>query len=101
MAAVNAAADQPDLRSFVVGLHRDQDAVTAGLTLPWNSGVVESHVNRLVLWNLICQVHSWSPCFTATIGSSVAVAGTPISRGVTPAGVGTSTSRSRSWSSAA
>jgi transposase len=46
MAAVDAD-DQPALRSFVVGLRRDQDAVTAGLTLPWSSGVVEGHVNRL------------------------------------------------------
>src|SRR5664280_589443 len=38
--------------------------------------------------------------FTATIGSSVAVAGTPICRGVDPAGVGTSTSRCKSRSSA-
>jgi len=28
-------------------LRRDQDAVTAGLTLPWSSGVVEGHVNRI------------------------------------------------------
>jgi transposase len=41
------ASGQPDLRSFVTGLRRDQDAVTAGLTLPWNSGVVEGHVNRI------------------------------------------------------
>ncbi|MEV5176507.1 hypothetical protein AB0L10_36700 [Streptomyces flaveolus] len=26
---------------------RDLDAVIAGLTLPWNSGVVEGHVNRI------------------------------------------------------
>ncbi|MBA8931813.1 transposase [Kutzneria viridogrisea] len=39
--------DQPALRSFVRGLRRDQDAVTAGLTLPWSSGTVEGHVNRL------------------------------------------------------
>ena len=37
----------PELRSFVTGLRRDQDAVTAGLTLPWSSGVVEGHVNRI------------------------------------------------------
>jgi transposase len=37
----------PELRSFVTGLRRDQDAVTAGLTLRWNSGVVEGHVNRI------------------------------------------------------
>lgn len=45
--AVVDADDQPALRSFVVGLRRDQGAVTAGLTLPWNSGPVEGHVNRL------------------------------------------------------
>lgn len=36
-----------------------------------------------------------------TIGRSVTVAGTPISRSVVPAGVGTSARRSSSWSSAA
>ncbi|MET9592064.1 hypothetical protein ABZY45_14050 [Streptomyces sp. NPDC006516] len=25
----------------------DRDAVIAGLTLPWNSGVVEGHINRI------------------------------------------------------
>ncbi|MFJ6504741.1 MULTISPECIES: hypothetical protein [unclassified Streptomyces] len=29
------------------GIDRDRDAVIAGLTLPWNSGVVEGHVNRI------------------------------------------------------
>lgn len=46
MAAV-AAGDQPALHSFVLGLRRDQDAVTTGLTLPYNSGPVEGHVNRI------------------------------------------------------
>lgn len=46
MAAVDAD-DLPALRSFVIGLRRDQDAVTAGLTLHWNSGPVEGHVNRI------------------------------------------------------
>ncbi|WP_084515697.1 transposase, partial [Nocardia acidivorans] len=41
------ADDQPALHSFVRGLRRDQDAVTAGLTLHWNSGTVEGHVNRI------------------------------------------------------
>jgi hypothetical protein len=50
------------------------------------------------LWNLIC--HPCLPWFTETIGSRVAVAGTPISRGVAPAGVGMSTSCSRSLSRA-
>ena len=35
------------LRSFVTGLRRDLDAVTAGLTLVHNSGPVEGHVNRI------------------------------------------------------
>lgn len=46
MTAVEAD-DLPALWSFVKGLRRDQDAVTAGLTLPWNSGAVEGHVNRI------------------------------------------------------
>lgn len=45
-----AAADasgEPAIRSFVAGLRRDIDAVTAGLTLPHSSGAVEGHVNRI------------------------------------------------------
>ena len=41
------ASGLPELRSFITGLRRDQDAVTAGLTLPYSSGVVEGHVNRI------------------------------------------------------
>ncbi len=32
------AADLPELRSFANGIRRDQQAVTAGLTLPYSSG---------------------------------------------------------------
>jgi transposase len=32
-------------------LRRDQDAVTAGLTLQWSSGAVEGHVNRIKMIN--------------------------------------------------
>ncbi|MFE7746819.1 transposase [Nocardia sp. NPDC057455] len=46
MAAVDAD-DLPALHSFVRGLRRDLDAVTAGLSLPWSSGPVERHVNRI------------------------------------------------------
>ena len=46
MAAVEAN-NLPDLRSFVTGLRRDHDAVTAGLTMPHSSGKVEGHVNRI------------------------------------------------------
>jgi transposase len=41
------ADDFPALHSFVRGLRRDLDAVTAGLTLSWSSGPVEGHVNRI------------------------------------------------------
>ncbi|MFC4517253.1 MULTISPECIES: transposase [Streptomyces] len=39
--------DLPGLHTFAAGIERDRDAVIAGLTLPWNSGVVEGHVNRI------------------------------------------------------
>ena len=42
-----AADDLPALHSLLTGLRRDLHAVTAGLTLPWNSGAVEGHVNRI------------------------------------------------------
>jgi transposase len=35
--------------SFMTGVHQDQDAVLAGLTLPWSTGPVEGQVNRLKL----------------------------------------------------
>jgi hypothetical protein len=41
------AAGEPSLRSFVTGLRADQDAVANGLNLPWSSGAVEGHVNRI------------------------------------------------------
>jgi transposase len=41
------ATGEPALRSFVTGLRAGQDAVTNGLSLPWNSGAVEGHVNRV------------------------------------------------------
>ena len=46
IAAVEAD-DQPDLHSFARGLKHDYDAVVNGLTLPWNSGVVEGTVNKI------------------------------------------------------
>ncbi|MEV3976060.1 transposase [Streptomyces sp. NPDC050698] len=39
--------DLPSLHALAAGIDRDLDAVIAGLTLPWNSGVVEGHVNRI------------------------------------------------------
>ncbi|QJS99127.1 transposase [Streptomyces asoensis] len=41
------ADDLPSLHTFVNALERGLAAVTAGLTLRWNSGVVEGHVNRI------------------------------------------------------
>ncbi|MFJ9576224.1 transposase [Streptomyces sp. NPDC101191] len=43
------AVRQEDLLSLTLaaGIDRDRDAVIAGLTLPWNPGVVEGHVNRI------------------------------------------------------
>ena len=40
-------SDLVPLRSFASSLRQDFDAVTAGLTLSWSSGVVEGHVNRI------------------------------------------------------
>ncbi|WSW10895.1 transposase [Streptomyces sp. NBC_01005] len=45
--AATATTELPSLRRFAQHLERDLDAVTAGLTQPWNSGVVEGHVNRI------------------------------------------------------
>jgi transposase len=37
----------PGLHSFANGIDRDRPAVIAGLTLPYSSGAVEGHVNRI------------------------------------------------------
>jgi transposase len=55
-----------ELHSFVAGIEQDHVAVTAGLTMPFSSGVAEGDVNRIIMWNLICQparlaVVSWAP----------------------------------------
>ncbi|WP_438479285.1 transposase [Streptomyces asiaticus] len=43
-----AEQDAPKpMKSFAGFLRQDLDAVTAGLTLPWSSGVVAGHVNRV------------------------------------------------------
>ncbi|MFJ3706163.1 MULTISPECIES: transposase [Streptomyces] len=39
--------DLPGLHPLAAGIDRDRDAVITGLTLPWSSGVVEGHVNRI------------------------------------------------------
>ena len=35
------------MRRFAKGLCEDYDAVKAGVTLPWSTGPVEGHINRL------------------------------------------------------
>jgi transposase len=41
------ADDQPDLHSLAAGIRRDQDAVTAGLALPYSSAAMEGNVNKI------------------------------------------------------
>jgi transposase len=43
------ASGIPELATFATGLRKDWAAVLAGLTLPWNSGPVEEHVNRIIV----------------------------------------------------
>ncbi|WP_436846322.1 ISL3 family transposase [Streptomyces shenzhenensis] len=39
--------DLPSLHTLAAGIDHGLDAVIAGLTLPWSSGAVEGHVNRI------------------------------------------------------
>ena len=41
------ASPVSELRGFANGLRKDWAAVTAGLTVPYSSGAVEGHVNRI------------------------------------------------------
>jgi transposase len=41
------ADDQPELHSLAAGIRRDQEAVTAGLALPYHSGAMEGNVNKI------------------------------------------------------
>ena len=41
------ADDQPELHSLATGIRRDQEAVTAGLALPYHSGAMEGNVNKI------------------------------------------------------
>lgn len=38
------------IHTLAAGIERDRDAVIAGLTLPWNSGVIEGHVDRIKMF---------------------------------------------------
>ena len=41
------ADDQPELHSLAAGIRRDQQAVTAGLALPYSSAAMEGNVNKI------------------------------------------------------
>ena len=59
MSAVSAD-DLPALASLRPGLDTDHAAVRNGLTLTYNSGAVEGHVNRIILWNLTTRTIMFS-----------------------------------------
>ena len=42
------ADDQPELHSLAAGIRRDQQAVTAGLALPYSSAAMEGNVNKMI-----------------------------------------------------
>jgi transposase len=42
------ADDQPELHSFANGIRRDQQAVSAGLALPYSSAAMEGNVNNMI-----------------------------------------------------
>lgn len=64
-----AEHDAPKPMSGFAGfLRQGLDAVTAGLSLHWSSGVVEGHVNRVILWNPRRQVASRSPPLRISAG---------------------------------
>ena len=79
------ADDQPELHSLAAGIRRDQQAVTAGLALPYSSAAMEGNVNKIILWNQTCQVlRAWIWGLTSTTGRRVALAGRSSCRGVGP-----------------
>jgi transposase len=43
------ASNLPEFETFAAGVRQDQEAVFAGLTLPWNNGPTEGQVTRLKL----------------------------------------------------
>lgn len=67
---MTAATAAPELQSFIAGLRRDQDAVTAALTLPWSSGVVEGHINRIKMLKRRCTAVPTPTCSAAASSSA-------------------------------
>ena len=66
MSAVSADG-VPHLRRFVRGLETDHAADLNGLTLPYSSGAVEGHVNRIILWNLTTRTIMFSSGLTTEL----------------------------------
>ena len=54
------------LAQFARTLHRDLDAVTLGITTPWNNGPLEGHINRL-------KINVWSRGLRSAQGPSPAM----------------------------
>lgn len=65
------AVNLPHLRALANGLRRDHAAVTAGLTLPHNSGAVEGTVNITVTWNLSGVTNSSKPKTTCRMAATI------------------------------
>jgi transposase len=55
------ASDLPQLRSFARGIRRDQQAVTAGLSLPCSSAALEGNVNKIKLIKRQCYDRAGFP----------------------------------------
>jgi transposase len=63
------------MRRFAKGLYEDYDAVKAGMTLPWTTGPMEGHINRLKMLKRqrfgrvrLDLLIPCAPTFTGTIG---------------------------------
>jgi transposase len=70
------ASGEPALTSFATGLRAYQDAVTAGLALPWSSASVEGHVNRIKrlkrqMYGQANPTYSALPCWPTNLTKTV------------------------------
>ena len=71
------ADDQPQLHSFANGIRRDQEAVTAGLALPYSSAAMEGNVNKTRCSNARCTAAPASRC---SASASSFTLGNPITK---------------------
>ena len=69
------ADDQPELHSLATGIRRDQQAVTAGLALPYSSAAMEGNVNKTRCSNARCTAAPASPssanAYSFTLGNPI------------------------------